>query len=131
MRGTRGPLCVAVADQDSGGSTVRGGDDEYTGSKEGGGVPESHGGSGDNKCGKGTRWMGTLSGTTSCQGWPRAAQMALEVPPVSSPRTAHGVLPALLLGGACGGGGGGWDYQPMRNSCKSASSSWIPAMFVP
>jgi hypothetical protein len=29
----------------------------------GGGVPESHGGSGDSKCGKGTRWMGTLSGT--------------------------------------------------------------------
>jgi hypothetical protein len=45
-----------VADPVSGGSAVRGGDDEKTGS---GRVPASHGGSGDGEGGKETRWMGT------------------------------------------------------------------------
>jgi hypothetical protein len=31
--------------------------------------------------------------------------------------------------GTCGGSG--WNYLPMRNSRKSASSSWIPAMAAP
>jgi hypothetical protein len=42
-----------------------------------------------------------------------AARTAREAPPVWSP------------------GGGGWDGLPIRNSRKSASSSWIPAMAAP
>jgi hypothetical protein len=49
-----------VADPGSWGSAVQGGGDEKICS---GMVPESHGGSGDSKCGKGTRWMGTPSET--------------------------------------------------------------------
>jgi hypothetical protein len=49
-----------VADLGSGGSAVRSDGDEKMGS---GRVPVSHGGSGDGKCGKGTRWMGTPAET--------------------------------------------------------------------
>jgi hypothetical protein len=46
--------------------------------------------------------------------------------------TADGAVSAagvVARRGACGGSG--WDYLPMRNSRKSASSSWIPAMAAP
>jgi hypothetical protein len=45
-----------VADPSGSGSVVRDGGNEKTGSE---GVPASHGGSGDDEGGKGTRWMGT------------------------------------------------------------------------
>jgi hypothetical protein len=55
-----------VADPGNSGIVVWGGGDEKTGS---GGVPASHGGSGDGEGGKGTRWIGT----------PVEANTALEV----------------------------------------------------
>jgi hypothetical protein len=114
-----------VADPSSGGGTVRGGGDEKTGS---GRVPESHGGSGDGECGKGTRWMGTPSETNAVSkvvqdGADGAGSAACVIP--------AGSAACVVVGrGACGGGSG-WECLPMRNSRKSASSSWIPAMAAP
>jgi hypothetical protein len=117
-----------VADPGSGGSAVRGGDDEKTGS---GRVPESHGGSGNGECGKGTRWMGTPSETDTAsevvQDGVDGAGSAAHVVAVDD---GGSIACVFTRRGACGSGGG-WDCLPMRSSRKSASSSWIPAMAAP
>jgi hypothetical protein len=118
-----------VADPGSGGSVVRGGGGEKTDS--GVGVPESHCGSGDGECGKGTQWMGTPSETDAASEVVQDdADGAGSGACVVTADGAGSAACVITRRGACGGGGG-WDCLPMRNSHKSASSSWIPAMVAP
>jgi hypothetical protein len=78
------------------------------------------------------RWIGTLSGTDVASGV--AEDGANSAGCATCVITADGTGSAACVvtrRGTCGGGGGSWDCLPMRNSRKSASSSWIPAMAAP